>query len=148
MPHVSTVKTNKADVSDIGEEDANQNKMSLKQLAQAGDLDLDFGLGEEDEFVMAGTAAGAGVGAEAKAQQTKTKREVSVLKPIPLTVNMQGFARRSSRLSKKYSDNTGIGQSFEYGGEKTLNAMDSFIEGQNPLFGRKNSKNFNNRGGW
>ena len=30
------------------------NKMSLKQLAQAGDLDIDFGLGEEDVFLMAG----------------------------------------------------------------------------------------------
>jgi hypothetical protein len=61
---------------------------------------------------------------------------------------MQGYARRSTRLSKKYSDLGTVGQTFEYGGEKMINAMDSFIEGANPMLGRKNSTNMRTRGAW
>ena len=100
------------------------NKMSLKQLAQAGDLDIDFGLGEEDVLLMAGATTD---------QPKSQKKEISILKPI-VQSNGPSF-RRSSRLSKKYSEL--MGANFEYGGDKLFAPMDSCLEG---MFKRSNSK--------
>ena len=109
--------------------------MSLKMLAQAGDLDLDFGLGDEDDFLMSGV----------QDQKSRNKKETSVLRPIPFQNNQ--LTRRSSRLSKKFSDIGHITNTFDYGGDKMV-ASDSILDGINPIANFQRKKSIITRGAW